>query len=378
MDKSIKILLLGCSGSIGTQTLSVIENNPDLFEVVGLSAHKNYKNLVQSSLKFKCNELCLSDDSIVCDNTKIKYRGEEGLVQLVCNSEADIVVNALVGAAGVMCSYHALKRGKKLALANKESLVIAGDLLNSLKKYDTQIMPIDSEHCAIFQCLVGENIHSVKNLWITCSGGPFYKMQKEQLKYVTATCALKHPTWKMGEKITIDSATLINKGLEVIEAHHLFNIDYDNIEVVIHPQSIIHSLVEFCDGSFKAQLGRSDMRIPIMYALSYPNRLNGISESLDLRDLQNLTFDYPDYQAFKCLDIAISAGREGGNIPCAMNGANEVANLLFRKNKCSFPEIPACIEYVLDNIKKIEYPVIEQLLSTDKEARNIAFNYFEK
>lgn len=301
----------------------------------------------------------------------------EDLVSLIDECNPDIVVNALVGAAGLEVSYETLSRGIRLALANKESLVVAGDILMPMVKEHGQLMPIDSEHGAIFQCLIGESTSEVSKLWITASGGPFFGLQKEDLSNVKATDALKHPTWNMGPKITIDSATLMNKGLEVIEAHHLFNMDYDKIEVVVQRESVIHSMVEFEDGSVKAHLGTTDMRIPIQYALTYPSRAKAPVEKMDFRKLGSIHFDYPDFETFECLRIAYEAGKTGGILPCAMNAANEIANLAFREGRCNFLDISKCVKHVLNKTCNEDVQSIEQLLDIDNRSRRLAKDFIE-
>lgn len=355
-----RVVILGATGSIGSQTIDVCNRLKGEFEIVGVSAKKNYDAL---------------DKIAEENNVRHKTCDTNSLCDFIDACEPDIVVNSLVGAVGVKCSYHTLKGNARLALANKESLVVAGDLLMPLIKDDGQLMPIDSEHGAIFQCLVGEPRNEVSKLWITCSGGPFREKTRDALKDVKASDALKHPTWNMGAKITIDSATLMNKGLEVIEAHHLFGVDYDNIKVVVHPQSVIHSMVEFKDGSVKAHLGTTDMRIPIQYALTYPSRAEAPVEPLDFRQLGSITFDSPDLDTFGCLRLAYYAGREGGTAPCVMNAANEVANATFREGKCGFIDIENCVSYVMDKIKRQDVSSLEQLRAVDESARELASSY---
>lgn len=358
-----RICIFGSTGSIGTQTLDVCQKLHESFDVVGLACNNNVAMLDKQCTTF---------------DVKCKRTHGQDLVSLIDECEPDIVVNALVGSAGLMVSYETLNRGIRLALANKESLVIAGDLLMPLVKERGQLMPIDSEHGAIFQCLLGEDSCDISKLLITASGGPFFCMTPKELESATSDQALKHPTWAMGPKITIDSATLMNKGLEVIEAHHLFNVDYDDIEVVVQRESVIHSMVEFKDGSVKAHLGTTDMRIPIQYALTYPKRDQAPVQSLDFTKLGTIHFDAPDLDTFECLKIAYNAGRDGGVMPCAMNAANEVANLLFRENRCSFLDIAKCVKFVMSKTKNETVQSLEQLLEIDKKARELAKSYLER
>ena len=355
-----RVVILGATGSIGKQTIDVCNQLQDEFEIVGASAHKNVDALERIAAE---------------NNVKHKSCDTSTLCDFIDECEPDIVVNSLVGAVGVECSYHTLKGDARLALANKESLVVAGDLLMPLVKSDGQLMPIDSEHGAIFQCLVGEPATEVSKLWITCSGGPFRGKSRNGLKNVKSSDALKHPTWNMGAKITTDSATLMNKGLEVIEAHHLFGVDYDNINVVVHPQSVIHSMVEFSDASVKAHLGTTDMRIPIQYALTYPTRAKVPVEPLDFRQLGAITFDSPDMETFVCLKLAYIAGREGGTLPCAMNAANEVANAAFREEKCGFLDIENCVSYVMSETAREDVQSLQQLQDADTKARALASSF---
>lgn len=305
-------------------------------------------------------------------------QGPEAVVDLCRLPEVDLVVNALVGAAGLRASYEALRAGKVLALANKESLVVGGDLIMPLAKEPGVLMPIDSEHGAIYQCLLGEDPKEVSKLWVTASGGPFRGKRRADLEGVTPAQALAHPTWHMGAKITIDSSTLMNKGLEVIEAHHLFAMPYDKIEVVVQPQSAIHSMVEFTDGSVKAHLGTTDMRIPIQFALSYPERWSAPVEPLDFRTLGSLEFDAPDTETFRCLALARKAGSIGGTLPCAMNAANEIAVAAFLKERCSYLDIPDIVEATMDACKVASVESIEQLLEVDAWARDRASSMLRK
>lgn len=355
-----RVVILGATGSIGRQTIDVCSQLKDELEIVGATAHRSVDELEQLANQNNIKKTT-TDTASLCD--------------FIDECEPDIVVNSLVGALGAKCSLHTLKTNARLALANKESLVVAGDILMPLVKREGQLLPIDSEHGAIFQCLQGEKSSEVSRLWITCSGGPFYKKAKEDLEEIEASDALKHPTWNMGAKITIDSATLMNKGLEVIEAHHLFGVDYDDIKVAIHPQSVIHSMVEFKDASVKAHLGTTDMRIPIQYSLTFPKRAKAPVEALDFTKLSDLTFDAPDLDTFGCLKLAYVAGRHGGTLPCAMNAANEVANAAFRNGKCGFLDVENCVRHVMDETKVEVVSSFEQLQIVDKTARELASSF---
>ncbi|MBF0911329.1 MAG: 1-deoxy-D-xylulose-5-phosphate reductoisomerase, partial [Atopobiaceae bacterium] len=297
--------------------------------------------------------------------------GAEAVRSLAELGDVDCVVNAVVGEAGIYAGFSALKAGKVLAYANKESIVVGGDLLMPLVQ-PGQLIPVDSEHSAIFQCLIGENPQDIRKIWLTCSGGPFFGYTRSELQNITVQDALSHPTWKMGAKITIDCATLMNKGLEVIEAHHLFNVPMDKIEVLVHRQSRIHSMIEFIDGSVKAQLGASDMRLPIQYALSYPNRWPAIVESVEWREQTGLTGDYADEKTFGCLALARHAGSVGGTLPCVMNAANEVANQAFRQGRCSFLDIEQIVEKTMNASEVQRVEDLKQLTLVDAEARSLA------
>src|SRR3989338_6191632 len=324
------ISILGSTGSIGTQTLEIVRQFPDEFKIVGLTANKNSELLLKQIKEFKPKAAAIMDKSKVDDLLNFSscqvYSGIEGLNKIATMQEADAVINSLVGSIGVEPTYNAIRAKKNVALANKETLVAAGSIImDEVKKNNVNLMPIDSEHSAIFQCLNGEKINEVEKITLTCSGGPFKNLTKEQLNNVTKEDALNHPTWNMGNKITIDSATLMNKGFEVIEAYWLYGIDYEKINVVIHPQSIIHSLVEFHDKSVIAQLGMPDMKTPIQYALSYPNRFSNMNKSLNLEEIKSLDFWEPDVERFPCLKYAYEAGNINGTMPCVMNAANEIA-----------------------------------------------------
>lgn len=386
-----RVAVLGSTGSIGTQTLDVARRHPDKVKVVALAAGHRADELLEQALAFDVKRVVLAYpdqvdaatlSSLESQASDVFEVGEQALLDLVSLDDVDVVVNALVGAAGLRASYETLKRGKVLALANKESLVVGGDLimpmaraLDEASDFQHYLMPIDSEHGAIYQCLIGESPREVSKLWVTASGGPFRGKTVEDLKNVTPADALAHPTWNMGAKITIDSSTLMNKGLEVIEAHHLFNMPYDRIEVVVQPQSAIHSMVEFSDGSVKAHLGTTDMRIPIQYALSYPERWDAPVEPLDFRTLGSLEFAAPDTDTFRCLALARHAGIVGGTLPCVMNAANEVAVAAFLGRRLSYLGIADVVESVMnahedEGVQKVES--IDQLLSLDEWARSVA------
>lgn len=405
MDKRRRVLILGSTGSIGCQTLDVIHRHSDELEVVGLAAGHRVAELLAQAVEFEVTDVALGDASLKGSSQStdlgtycheggghLRY-GEEGSLALIEDTDPDIVVNSLVGAAGLAASYATLKAGKVLALANKESLVVGGDLLMPLvhgldASYprfgeaapfspEGYLMPIDSEHGAIFQCLLGESLAEVSRLWVTASGGPFRGRRPEELKEVDAAAALAHPTWSMGPKITIDSSTLMNKGLEVIEAHHLFDMPYDRIEVVVQPQSAVHSMVEFEDGSVKAHLGTTDMRIPIQFALSYPKRWPSPVEPLDFRQLGTLGFEAPDMDTFKCLSLAFAAGERGGTLPCAMNAANEVAVARFLAGRCGFLAIADCVEQVMEHHGVEPVESLDQLKEIDRAARRLAEAFLE-
>lgn len=360
MQSSKGVVILGSTGSIGEQTLDVIKQHGDKLHVVGLACGRRTERMREQAQQFKVAHTA---------------QGADAALELIDLPDVDIVVNALVGAAGLRASYKTLQLGKTLALANKESLVVGGDLLMPEVSRIGQLMPIDSEHGAIYQCLIGERASEVRKLWVTASGGPFRGKTADQLSGVTARDALAHPTWNMGPKITIDSSTLMNKGLEVIEAHHLFNMPYDRIEVVVHPQSVIHSMVEFVDGSVKAHLGTTDMRIPIQYALSYPDRWDAPVEPLDFRQLGALQFDSPDTDTFRCLALACAAGETGGTLPAAMNAANEVAVAAFLNGECGFLDIASTVEYVMEKHDVQNVESIDQLEDVDSASREVARAY---
>ncbi|GAB2997438.1 1-deoxy-D-xylulose-5-phosphate reductoisomerase [Cyclobacterium sediminis] len=375
-----RVAILGSTGSIGTQALDVIEQHSDKFEVEVLTAFNNKDLLIQQALAFQPNVVVIGNESHYLEvkealsNQPIKvYAGDNALASVVEMETIDIVLTALVGYAGLIPTIKAIEAGKPIALANKETLVVAGDLITKLaKEKAVNIYPVDSEHSAIFQCLVGEFHNPIEKIILTASGGPFRGRDREYLKNVTKEQALKHPNWDMGAKITIDSASLMNKGLEVIEAKWLFGLDASQVEVVVHPQSIVHSLVQFEDGSIKAQLGLPDMRIPIQFALSYPDRVKSNFERFDFTEYPNLQFEKPDRKTFKNLDLAFTALEKGGNAACSLNAANEIAVAAFLKDKVKFLEMSDLIEQSMEKISFIKEPSLEDLIATDKETRIIS------
>lgn len=375
-----QICILGSTGSIGTQALDVIAQHPDLYEVYCLTANNRVAELAQQARRFKPAAVVIANEeryaelsAMLADLPDIKvYAGKDALSQIVEAEPIDMVLTAMVGFAGLTPTIHAIKAGKKICLANKETLVVAGELICQLaQKYHTAILPVDSEHSAIFQSLVGEGDNAIDKILLTCSGGPFRHYSHEQLRSVTAADALRHPTWTMGAKITIDSASLMNKGFEVIEAKWLFGVEADRIQVLIHPQSIVHSAVQFVDGSVKAQLGVPDMRLPIQYAFSYPNRLPLSGEQLNLFG-KSLEFAEPDTDKFKCLALAFAAIRTGGNMPCIVNAANEVVNEAFRSGRCGFLDMADIIERTMASVTFDASPDYDVYIQTDAEARRVA------
>lgn len=384
-ERPIRVAVLGCTGSIGTQTLDVARRHPDKVEIVALAANSNADAVAAQAREFRPAYIAMAQpaaaaqlrDSLAVAGSIAGYTtpaveaGPTAVEDLAAIGEADVVVNALVGAAGLRATARALKAGKRLALANKESLVVGGELITALAA-PGQLIPVDSEHSAIYQCLVGESPQEVTKIWLTASGGPFRGWTRDELAQVTAAQALAHPTWTMGPKITIDSASLMNKGLEVIEAHHLFEVGYDDIRVVIHPQSCVHSMVEFADGSVKAHLGVTDMRIPIQYALSFPERWDAPVAPLDFTTLGALDFSAPDPETFGCLGLAFDAGRAGGTIPAVMNAANEVAVASFLGGECGFLDIERSVRTVVEEHEREELRDIEQIEAVDAWARSTA------
>lgn len=377
-----RLSILGSTGSIGVQTLDIVAENPDLFEVTSLAAGSNWKLLAQQAIRFDVDSVVIADESkyeplcqALADYPIKVYAGEQEMEQMVCHSEVDVVVNALVGYAGLRPTVAAIRAGKKIALANKETLVVGGDLVMRLAaEHDVPILPIDSEHSAIFQCLVGER-SEVRRLIITCSGGALRDVPREELATVTPARALQHPQWQMGAKITIDSATLVNKGFEVIEAHWLFGLPAEKISVLIHPQSVVHSMVEFEDGAIKAQLGTPDMHMPISYALMFPYRAKREMERFDFLANPVLSFAEPDKVKYPALDIAYDCLRRGGTAACVMNGANEVAVAAFLNEKCGFNDIVGSIEYALERASFTASPTLEDYAASNEEARRLAAEY---
>ena len=368
------ISILGSTGSIGTQTLDIVKNNPDEFRVVGLTANKNIELLKNQINEFKPEAVGVMDEEkadLLKQNVDINvYSGIEGIIKIAALNEIDTVVNSLVGSIGVKPTVEAIRNKKNIALANKETLVTAGSVvMEEVKKNNVRLMPIDSEHSAIFQCLNNENVNDVNEITITASGGPFKNYSKAQLENVTVQDALRHPTWNMGNKITIDSATLMNKGFEVIEAHWLYDIPYEKVEVVIHPQSIIHSLVEFKDNSTLAQLSLPDMKLPIQYALSYPKRLPLNIKKLNLMEVKNLSFEKPNFELFPCLGYAYDSGNKSGTLPAVLNAANEAAVYAFLDNKIKFLDIHRLINKMMQKHNIIKNPNLNQILDVDKKIK---------
>lgn len=379
--KKQQICILGSTGSIGTQALDVIEQHSDLYEVYCLTANNRVQELAEQARKFHPAAVVIANEAryeelkdMLSDEPDIKvYAGAQALCDIVQAEPIDMVLASMVGFSGLEPTIHAIKARKKICLANKETLVVAGELIcNLAQKYHVLILPVDSEHSAIFQSLVGEGDNEVEKILLTCSGGPFRNYTHEQLEKVTAADALKHPTWDMGAKITIDSASLMNKGFEVTEAKWLFGVPADKIEVLIHPQSVVHSAVQFVDGAVKAQLGVPDMRLPIQYAFSFPQRLHLNGDRLDLFKTQDLQFFKPDYQKFKCLQLAFDAIRKGGNMSCIVNAANEIVNAGFRKGECGFLQMADIIEETMAKATFDSNPDLDVYLQTDAEARRIA------
>ena len=378
--KTKNIAILGSTGSIGTQALEVVRENPQLFQVSVLTAQNNVDLLATQALEFKPEQVVIGDETHV---TKLRSllqgsgiavsTGAVALNEVVCLPEVDVVLTALVGFAGLEPTLAAIQAGKDIALANKETLVVAGDLVTRMAKmHNVRILPVDSEHSAIFQCLVGEQANPIEKIYLTASGGPFRGKNREFLAQVSKAQALKHPNWVMGAKITIDSASLMNKGLEVIEAKWLFDLAADQIDVIVHPQSIVHSLVQFQDGSMKAQLGLPDMKLPIQYALAYPERLANQFPRFNFLDFPELTFEQPDRDSFRNLDLAFEALKRGGNMPCIINAANEVVVAEFLKDQIGFLQMSDVIEECMEQMHYIAQPNLEDYLETDKLTRVMA------
>jgi 1-deoxy-D-xylulose-5-phosphate reductoisomerase len=373
-----RLLILGATGSIGTQALDVVSRAPEAFELVGLSAGRSHEALVDLAREHGVKRIALTDADAAARAAEAWTDGEvlagpQGLVQLIAESDADLVLNAIVGSAGLGPTIVALSEGMDVALANKESLVVGGELVMALAEATgSQLIPVDSEHSALHQLIGAERPGSVERLVLTASGGPFRGRARGELEGVTVEQALRHPTWAMGGKITIDSATLMNKGLELIEAHHLFGTPYERIDVVVHPQSIIHSLITLCDGAVLAHLGHPDMRVPIAYALHHPDRVDVPVRALDLAEVGSLTFEPPDLDAFPCLRLAREAGEEGGTAPCVLNAANEIAVHAFLNGRLPFMGIPGVIESTLEALPAQRVHSFDTLYDVDQQARAIA------
>lgn len=373
-----RLSILGSTGSIGVQTLDVVRKNPDKFQVVALAARRNIDLMEEQVREFRPRAVCLAEEDAAGSlGRRISgvevYAGEEGLAKIAASPEAEVVVSAIVGGAGLMPTLAAIEAGKDVAIANKEPLVMAGRIMTkAAKKSGAKILPIDSEHSAIWQSLKDEDANKVKKLILTASGGPFRNFSLSQLYSVTKEQALKHPNWKMGAKVTVDSATLMNKGLETIEARWLFGLGFDKIDVIVHPESVIHSMVEFTDGSIIAQLGTPDMRTPIGYALSYPERLDEASSRLDLVKVGKLTFEPPDVERFLCLKYAREAGKAGGTMPAVLNAANEVAVNAFLQDKIGFMDISEIVRSAMDSHKIVSDPSLSEIMEADSLTREYA------
>ena len=376
------LCILGSTGSIGTQTLDIVRAYPDRYSVYAICANRSVDKLVEQALEFHPEVVCIADESLYEElkeklstfnfqlSTPKVWAGADAIAEVVTMPSIDIVVASMVGYAGLRPTIEAIKAGKTIALANKETLVVAGEIICDLaQQYHTPILPVDSEHSAIFQSLVGEDRSEIEEILLTASGGPFRTFSLEQMKSVTAADALKHPNWEMGAKITIDSASMMNKGFEVMEAKWLFGVPVEKIQVLVHPQSIVHSAVQFTDGAIKAQLGAPDMHLPIQYALSFPERLASDFPRADLFALKNLTFEEPDLKRFPNLALAYEAMNRGGNIPCVLNAANEVVNLAFRQGRCGFLQMSDIIAETMAKAHFIDKPTYEDYVATDKEAR---------
>lgn len=385
MEKK-NLAVLGSTGSVGTQTLEVVACFPDRFEISVLTAGRNADLLIQQAIKFQPKLVVLSDEkaykhvkeALAGTDIEVAY-GEEALVDAVQLEEIDIVLTAIVGSVGLKPTIAAIKKGKDIALANKETLVVAGELIKKLvEEYKVRLLPVDSEHSAIFQCLPGEESNPIEKIVLTASGGPFRGKSREELEHVTKAQALKHPNWSMGAKITIDSASLMNKGLEVIEAKWLFDLEAEQVDVIIHPQSIVHSLVQFQDGSMKAQMGLPDMKLPIQYALTYPDRIRNNFERFNFANYPSLTFETPDMKTFRNLELAYQALREGGNRPCVLNAANEVVVAAFLNDEVSFLGMSDIIEETMCQVDQKENLLLEDYLHYDEESRRVARSLIER
>jgi 1-deoxy-D-xylulose-5-phosphate reductoisomerase len=374
-----RVAILGSTGSIGTQSLEVIRQNPDDFQVEVLTANNNVDLLIQQARTFQPNVVVIANkekyayvsDALAKEAIKV-YAGTEALSQVVEMDTIDLVLTAMVGYSGLLPTYHAVKAGKHIALANKETLVVAGEIITRIaREKRVDLLPVDSEHSAIFQCLVGEFMNPVEKIYLTCSGGPFRKKSLDELRHVTVADALAHPNWEMGAKITIDSATLMNKGFEVIEAHWLFGLPSSKIDVIVHPQSIIHSIVQFEDGSMKAQMGLPDMKLPIQYAMGFPNRIPNRFRRFNFLDYPTLEFEPPNTKIFRNLALSFEALDKGGNMPCILNAANEVVVDAFLKGRISFLQMSGIIETAMAKVSFIEKPGLDDLIETNNETRTV-------
>lgn len=374
------IAILGSTGSIGTQALEVVRSNPGRFDVSVLTAQSNFELLIKQALEFRPDKVVICEeqffkrvnDALSPEGISV-FAGADALSDVVKDEKVDVVLTALVGFAGLKPTISAIEAGKNIALANKETLVVAGDLVTRLAdKNGVKLLPVDSEHSAIFQCLVGEEMNRIEKIFLTASGGPFRGRNRETLSHITKGEALKHPNWVMGAKITIDSATLMNKGLEVIEAKWLFGLDISQIEVIVHPQSIIHSIVQFEDGSMKAQMGLPDMKLPIQYALCYPGRISSTFPRFNFLDYPQLTFEKPDINTFRNLDLAYQAMQQGGNMPCIINAANEIVVSQFLDNKVGFLQMSDIIQLCMNEISFVANPTLQDYIDTDRETRIFA------
>lgn len=374
-----KIAILGATGSIGTQTLEVISQYPDLFELYAITGNDNWELLAHQARQFHPEVVCVANEahySVLKEALKDEpvkvYAGMDSIAQMVQMEVIDVVLTAMVGYAGLLPTIKAIEAGKTIALANKETLVVAGELICDLAaKHKVSILPVDSEHSAIFQCLAGEELNPIEKIYLTASGGPFRTYSHEQLKHVTAQQALKHPNWTMGAKITIDSASMMNKGFEVIEAKWLFGLKASQIDVLVHPQSIVHSMVQFSDGAVKAQLGTPDMKLPILYALSYPRRLNTNFDRVDFLQMSQLTFEGPDMKKFRNLAFAFDAMNRGGNVPCVLNAANEVVVRAFLNGRIGFLKMSDVIEEAMNRMPYMASPSYEDYVECDMQTRRL-------
>ena len=380
-----RLSILGSTGSIGVQTLDIVRRNPERFSVTALVAHSRWQELAAQAREFGVERVVIGDErhyaaleEALADTSIEVMAGSDAIIDVARDAHCDTIVNSLVGYSGLHPTYAAIEAGKRIALANKETLVVGGDvIMSAARSRGVDILPIDSEHSAIMQCLEGEKRSNVRNLIITCSGGALRDLSIDELRGVTAEQALKHPQWSMGAKITIDSATLVNKGFEVIEARWLFDVEPSKIKVVIHPQSIVHSMVEFTDGSVKAQLGSADMHTPISYALLYPDRATQPMEQFSILDYPTLTFAAPDRVKYPALDIAYECLERGGTAACVMNGSNEVAVAAFLKGKCGYLDIVGAIRYALDNATCVARPTLEDYTASNLESRMLAERYLK-